>query len=217
VRQRGEELVLGAVRGLGFQMKLRADADLFFETFGRAFPVRDVARDLRGTDDVAFLGADGGNRQRDVDEAAVLPAPHRLEVFEPLAPTDPIEDERLLAQPLGRNDECDRPADGLGGAESKQALRAGVPGRDDAVQILRDDRVIGRIDECREEDGCMGKIHCGRYFRPAMWGPNPHSLAIRKPARASAGDPRRPRKSSIRPRNRGEWNNRCSQRRFGYS
>ena len=67
--------------------------------------------------------ADRGDGQRDVEPAAVLGHPHRLEVLDPLAAAEPRQDLLLLVQPLRRDDQGDRPADGLRGACSRRAAR----------------------------------------------------------------------------------------------
>ena len=106
--------------------------------------------------------ADRGDGQRDVEPAAVLARPHRLEVLDPLAAAEPVQDVALLVQPLGRDDQGDRPADGLGGGVAEEPLGPGVPRPDDAVERLADDRVVGRLDDGGQPRlGLLGPLPLG--------------------------------------------------------
>ncbi len=113
-------------------------------------PLGDVAGDLRRPDDAALVVADRGDRQRDVEPAAVLGHADRLEVLDPLAAAEPLQDRALLVVPLRRDDQGDRPADGLLGRVAEEPLGPGVPRADDAVERLADDRVVGRLDDGRQ-------------------------------------------------------------------
>ena len=127
---------------------------------GGALALGDVPRDLRRTDDPAGLVPHRGDRQRDVDAPAVLPHADRLEVIDALAGANAREDHRFLLLPLGRNQREDRPPDQLVRAVAKDALRGGIAGLDDAVQVFREDRILGRVD-----DG--GQIGAGIRFLAA--------------------------------------------------
>ena len=122
---------------------------------------RDVARDLRRADDPAGLVAHRRNRQGDIDRTATLREADRLEMVDALAPAQPREDVVFLRLAVWRNQHPDGPADHLVGRVAEQPLRGGVAGLDDAVEILRDDRVVGRVD-----DG--GQVGLSRP-RPVVW------------------------------------------------
>ena len=104
--------------------------------------IRNVARDLRSTDDPSRFVEHGRDRKRDVDETAVLAPADGLEVIDPLAAPDARKNLGLLAQPVMRDQDGDGPADDLLGLESEQPLRALIPSRDDPVEILADDGVF---------------------------------------------------------------------------
>ena len=61
-----------------------------------------------------------------------------------------VEDHVFFGLPIGRNDHADRLADGFGRGVAEHAFGRPIPGRDDAVQILADDRVVRRFDDARE-------------------------------------------------------------------
>ena len=68
----------------------------------------------------------------------------------------------LLVQPLRRDDQGDRPADGLRGRVAEEPLGPGVPRPDDAVERLADDRVLGRLDDGRQPRlGLLGPLALG--------------------------------------------------------
>ncbi len=89
VGQQREELVLAAVR--------------LPERLLGPLPLGDVAGDLRRPDDAAVAVADRGDRQGDVEPAAVLGHADRLEVLDPLPAAEPRQDRALLvdAAPAG--------------------------------------------------------------------------------------------------------------------
>jgi hypothetical protein len=58
---------------------------------------------------------------------------------------------RLLVLAVGGDDEVEnRPTDRLVRGIAEDALRAAVPGEDDAVERFADDGVVGRFDDGRE-------------------------------------------------------------------
>ena len=110
----------------------------------------DVPADLRGPDDLALGVADGRDGERDVDDGAVLPPPPRLVVVHLLAAADPLQDPRHVLDQLGRHEHGDVLADDLLGGVAEDPLGPPVPARDDAVEVLRGDDVVGRLDDGRE-------------------------------------------------------------------
>ena len=117
----------------------------------RPLASRDVAGDLRGADDPALPVAHGRDRERDLDQRAVLAPAHGLEALDPLAAADAPEDGRHLVLPARGGEERDVAADDLPGRVAEEALGGGVPARDDAVEVLADDRVVGARDDRRQE------------------------------------------------------------------
>ena len=93
--------------------------------------------------------------QRDVEPPAILRHADRLEVLDAFAPPQPRQDVVFLRLPLGRNQHADRPSDQLVGRIAEHALRRGVARLDDAVEVLRDDGVVGRVDD-------RGEVRFGR-------------------------------------------------------
>ena len=106
----------------------------------------DVARHFRGADDAAVGGADRRDHEGDRDARSVLALTDRLHV-DRLAGANVLEDQPLLGKPLVRNDERDWVADRLGGRVAKEPLGGWIPRRDDAVEVLADNRVSRRFDQ----------------------------------------------------------------------
>ena len=79
-----------------------------------------------------------------------LPVPRDadgLEVVDPLAPPDAGQHLVLLGAAVVGDDEGDVPAHRLRGGPAEDALGPGVPGGDDAVERLADDRVVRGVDD----------------------------------------------------------------------
>src|SRR5690606_32188461 len=117
------------------------------ELAGEALLLRDVADHLRDADDVAGVVEDGRGGQRHLDPAAILRDAHRLQILDPATPADFLEDHLLLRVPLGRNQAVDRASDELFARIAEDAVTALVARGDDAVQVLRDDRVGRRRND----------------------------------------------------------------------
>ena len=134
----------------------------------RTADVGDVAGDDGGAGDLAPLAADGRDRERDVDDAAVLSEPLGLVVLDVLPVEDAAQDPLLLAGAIGRDQDPDRPSDHLVLAVEIEALRAGIPARDDAVAVLAEDRVVRRVDD-RLGVACRRRLRraCGPAAQPS--------------------------------------------------
>ena len=91
--------------------------------------------------------ANGRDRQRHVDAAAILRDAHRLVVVDALSAPLPRKDVGLLASKLRRNQSTDRRPNHLGRRVAEDPFGAGIPGLDDAVQVLADDGVVRRLDQ----------------------------------------------------------------------
>src|SRR5262249_8731852 len=68
----------------------------------------------------------------------------------PLAVSDPLQDLDDVLALLGRLQDGDVPADDLVGGVAEDLLGAPVPARDDAIEGLGDDGIVGRFDDGRE-------------------------------------------------------------------
>src|SRR6185503_21306205 len=86
----------------------------------------------------------------DVEPATVFREPHRLEVLDALAAPDLAQYHVLFRVPFRRDQHEDRPADELRLAVAEDLLARLIAGVNDAVQVLRDDRVGGRRDDRRK-------------------------------------------------------------------
>src|SRR5581483_6916299 len=83
----------------------------------------------------------------DVDQAAVLPSANGVEVLHGLALGDLREDVSLLAQTLPGDEEGDRLSDHLFGPIPEEPFGPAVPGGDDPLEVLRNDRVVRGLDD----------------------------------------------------------------------
>ena len=82
-----------------------------------------------------------------MNETAVLVDADGLEVIHAFAEAQAGEDGRLFVDAIGRHKDGDRFADDFVGGPAEDALRTGVPGLNDAVEILGDDGVVGGFDD----------------------------------------------------------------------
>ena len=112
-----------------------------------AFLIGDIARDLRGPDNLAGAVEDGRDGQGDIDHLAVLALAHGFEMVGALAAADALKDTRLLVMSVGGNDGRDRLADDLFREVPEQPFRALVPGGDHTIEVLADDRVVRRFND----------------------------------------------------------------------
>jgi hypothetical protein len=74
----------------------------------------------------------------------------RLEMRHRLAARESAEHQIFLGLPVLRDDHPDRLADRFLGCVAEHPLRRPVPRRDDAVEVLADDGVVGGINDARE-------------------------------------------------------------------
>ena len=118
--------------------------------------------------DAAVRVPDGRHRERDVYERPVLAQAHRLVVLDALAGPDARQDEGLLVLVVGGDEDGHGLADDLVGRVAEDALGPAVPARDDGVERLGDDGVVGRVDDGRQPVGC--DIHALRPHDRAAGG-----------------------------------------------
>ncbi len=117
-----------------------------------ALAVRDVAGDLGGSDDatgLVFYGGDGGG---DFDFFPGFGDAGGFIMLEALAGAEFGEDLVLLVLKVCGDEAENGLADDFFGGVAEHALRAVVPGADDAVEVLADDGVVGGIDDGGEAE-----------------------------------------------------------------
>ncbi len=126
----------------------------------------DVADDLRGPDDPAVVVLDRGDGHGHVEPSAVLGQPHGLQVLDALAVPHAIQDLLFLLDPLRRQQQRDRLADDLLRPVAEEAFCPRVPGLDDAVEVLGEDGIVGRLDDCRQpRQRLLGLLAVGDVHR----------------------------------------------------
>src|SRR5207249_11133256 len=116
----------------------------------RVLPRRDIARDLRDTDDRP-VGANRRSGDRHVDPGPILVNAHRLEVLNTFTAPQPPNDSVLFSAAIRRDDHSIGFPDGLRGAVAIQAFGRLVPGGDRLLQIRTDDGIVGRLDDGPKE------------------------------------------------------------------
>ena len=102
----------------------------------------DVPGDLRCADDLAVGISDRGNGQGHVNQAAVFALPDSLEMVDALTTPDTRQNDALFVMAVHRNNDGDGLAHGLFGRIAEDALRAPVPARYDAIEVLAHDGVV---------------------------------------------------------------------------
>ena len=79
-----------------------------------------------------------------------------------LTGADARQDRVFFGLAIGRNDHANRLADRFARGVAEHPFGRPVPGRDDAVQILADDGVVGRFDDRGEPSTGDGGLASGR-------------------------------------------------------
>src|SRR6185295_18975383 len=107
----------------------------------------DVPRDLRSANNPSRLIAHRRDGQRNLDRPAVLSDADCFEVFDPLATTKTGENVIFLELSFGRNQDSNVPADELRGRVSEEPLGCVIARLNNSIEILRNDRIVGRLDD----------------------------------------------------------------------
>ena len=89
-------------------------------------------------------------RDREVEAPPVLSETNGFKMIEAFAAPDAREDLLFLVLAIRWNQSDDRRADHFVGGVSEDALGPEIPTGDDTVQILSDDRIVGRGDDRRQ-------------------------------------------------------------------
>ncbi len=115
--------------------------------------------------------ADRRDRHGQIDQPAVLALAYGFEVIDALAGFHLADDDVFFERPIVGNDQCNASPHGLVCCESEDAFGRLVPGRDDAVEILPDDRVVGGINDRGEVSGgtlgLLRRCQIARHLRCA--------------------------------------------------
>ena len=139
----GQKVALGAVRG--DRRILRLTQFLF-----GLFAARDVSFDGRDTDQPSRGIMNGREGQRDRYELSTATSAHRLELIQPSATSHGRPQFGFNFRIVGGKNDRDRPADGFLRSVAIDHFGGPVPARDDAIQRLAHDRVVGGIDDGRK-------------------------------------------------------------------
>ena len=140
VTQHRQELVLGPVRLLRLREQI---GPLALDSLA----LGDVAGDLQDADDAPQRVLDRRDRQRDRHPRAVLAHPLGVEVFDRLAAAQAGHHLGGLRGVVLGDDQRDRLADRLRRRVAEDPLGGPVPGGDDTVERLADDRVLRGLDQ----------------------------------------------------------------------
>jgi hypothetical protein len=106
------------------------------------FAVCNVVSDFRCADDFSLSVFDRRNGQRNVNEASVFALANGLIVLDALAAPDSLRDRFFFVLVIGWTQNRNRLADDFLGQITKNALRAAVPSRNDAIEVVADDCVV---------------------------------------------------------------------------
>ena len=153
MRDHRQELILGPARLFRLAPCLLGAGERLALGQPRSRALSDVPSDLGRAHDPSERITDGRYRQRDLDPVPVLPNANRLVVVDPLTPFDLPENLLLLLDVFGRDEDRHGLANRLGGGVAKDPLGACIPGPNDALEALADDRIVRGIDDCGQMAG----------------------------------------------------------------
>src|SRR5580700_951915 len=109
----------------------------------------------------------------------MLALPNGLEMVDTFSSPDARQNGPLFVLPVLRDDNCDGPANGLFGGVAKDTLRASVPTRDNAVEVLADDRIVTGLDNrCQPTQLLFAFAKC-RFGILALGNVNPRGMQER--------------------------------------
>src|SRR5271155_1885710 len=106
-----------------------------------------VASDFRCADDSSLSISDRRNGQGNINQLPILALPNGFIVFDALAAPDSLQDRLLLVLAIGWDQNRNRLADDFLRKVAENALRAAVPTRDGAIEVLADDGVVAVFDD----------------------------------------------------------------------
>src|ERR1700674_3642990 len=109
---------------------------------------------------------DRRNRKGQIDQGSVLTHADSLEMIDALASSEPSNNLRFFVPSILGNDQSDVLAHGLFAGVAEQSFRALVPTRDDAVECLADDGVVGGIHNSSQQ---IARSPSQRSFGDISW------------------------------------------------
>jgi hypothetical protein len=86
-------------------------------------------------------------------------------MIDTLARVDLRQNHRLFIESIWRNQNRDRLTDHLFGQISKQARRPAIPGLNDSLEVLADNRIVGSIDNGSQPVSSVRRV-AGRNGAP---------------------------------------------------
>ena len=110
-------------------------------------------------------------------------------MIDALAGPDAAEDVFLFIGPFGRNDKGNVSTDGLLRGVAEESLGGGIPTLDDAVQVLADDGIVGRIDDRRQVRASQFRTPAVGNIDEDVHGPNDLSPFILQWSGVGQGGP----------------------------
>src|SRR5215213_1746595 len=122
----------------------------FVESAACLFMFADVTSDLRSADDASIRPFDRRDCQRNVEQPAVFSHAYGFVVLDANAGAESRQDRRLFVEMTFRDQHRDGLADYFISGVAEDALRSGVPARNDALERLADDCVIRGFDQGRK-------------------------------------------------------------------
>ena len=137
VRQRGSELPHGGQPAGVREIRLRL-TQRFFGTFA----LGHVPRQFRCPNHAAGGIFHRGNCQGNVEEAAILAHADRLEMVDPLASRELLNNRSFFVTTLRRNNQCDVLANRLFRSVAEQPFCALIPTGNDAIQSFAHNRIV---------------------------------------------------------------------------
>ena len=88
-----------------------------------------------------------GEIVKETEETPIFSAPDRFVVLEALTLPDLAQHVVFFGLPIVWNKSANGPANHLGGGVAKHPFRCDIPGGDDTVEVLADDRIVARFDD----------------------------------------------------------------------
>src|SRR5262249_16028693 len=120
-----------------------------------SLPFADVPRNLGCTDHIAGGIPEWRYGEGNVDQTSVLAPPNAFIMLDAFATSNAFKDGRLFVMSLWRHQDGYGLADHLVRSIPVQSLRALVPARDNAVQVLGDYRVARGLYDLSETQQCQ--------------------------------------------------------------
>ena len=118
------------------------------------FLVADITEDLGSADQPAGFVSQWSDRHGRIDPLSTLGHANCLEMH-PLAGFHFLENLVLLLPAFLRDEHRHGLSNGFRCRESKYVFRRSVPTLNEAVQILRHDRLVGRVDDGGKAETCV--------------------------------------------------------------